>query len=318
MKNVIRNIKWVALLTFALGYVVATAMAGPESGIFAPGTLHPLDNSTETKTDAKWKPVDVSNSLPAYFTGKRPNVVNRPETLNRVFDILCKSGRPLRVMQIGDSHVAAGDYPQAVRHTLEAAWGRAENDTAASGLVYTYEGSNGATTQRFATSDRIQKIANKRPDLIILSFGTNECHSMKYREEIHREQLEKFYGMLTGACPEAVILMTTPPGDCLTTRSVRYGSKGEGQKKRRVVSRNTSVNPMTTRCAAELEEFGIAHNLPVWDLNTLAGGADAVRTWRAGNLMKPDRIHFTPQGYTLHGRLLGEAILTAYNAYLQG
>ena len=33
--------------------------------------------------------------------------------------------------------------------------------------------------------------------------------------------------------------------------------------------------------------------------------------------MRPDRIHFTPEGYTLQGRLLGEAILSAYNQYLR-
>lgn len=74
---------------------------------------------------------------------------------------------------------------------------------------------------------------------------------------------------------------------------------------------------MSVRCAAELESFGEEHGLPVWDLNTIAGGDDAQRNWKSASLMRPDRIHFTPEGYTLQGRLLGEAILSAYNQYLR-
>ena len=163
----------------------------------------------------------------------------------------------------------------------------------------------------------MEKVAQKNPDLIILSFGTNECHGMGYREAQHREQLENFYAMLKETCPDAVIMMTTPPGDYLTTRSVKYVRRGSGKKRRKVTRSVSRVNPMSVRCAAELESFGEEHGLPVWDLNTIAGGDDAQRNWKSASLMRPDRIHFTPEGYTLQGRLLGEAILSAYNQYLR-
>ena len=49
----------------------------------------------------------------------------------------------------------------------------------------------------------------------------------------------------------------------------------------------------------------------MWDLHTIAGGEEAVRNYMADQLMKADRIHFTPAGYELQGRLLGEAIVAA-------
>ncbi|EJX02012.1 hypothetical protein EVA_09883 [gut metagenome] len=32
--------------------------------------------------------------------------------------------------------------------------------------------------------------------------------------------------------------------------------------------------------------------------------------------MRPDKVHFTPQGYELQAKLLATALLTAYNSYI--
>lgn len=318
------------LLTFALGYAVSTATAGSDATLKAKTgkeqPLKPLSDSKDTKEtkdnndkaiSSRWHRATVGLTLPTYFNDVKPNQINRATTLKHVFDVLCRSNRPLRILQLGDSHVAGKSYPLAVKKTLENAWGEAGGDSAQTGVDYDFIGSNGATTVRFATPEYMQKVAAKNPDLIILSFGTNECHGMGYRESLHREQLEDFYQMLSETCPDAVIMMTTPPGDYLTTKSVRYVRQSRNRKKRRIVHSVSRVNPMSVRCAAELEAFGEEHNLPVWDLNTIAGGTDAQRNWTSASLMRPDRIHFTPEGYTLQGKLLGEAILTAYNQYLR-
>lgn len=316
-----KNIKWVALLTFILGYVVSTATAGSEPSARAAaaaggaeGTLSPLAETAESRRtlDARWQTADIDTTRLAAVRGLRPNVINRPDALRGVFDVLCRSGRPLRVLQVGDSHVAGGSYPAALRATLEQAWGKAGNDSTGTGVSFSYMGRNGATAQQFANSEKVAQIAARCPDLIILSFGTNECHGMGYSEELHRVQLEDFYAMLTEACPSAVIMMTTPPGDYLTTRRSYRSRSG-----RRVVRSAARINPMSERCAAALESFGRQNGLAVWDLNAIAGGKTAVVKWQSAGLMKPDRVHFTPDGYRLHGRLLGEAILKAYNSYLQ-
>lgn len=315
MKGIFKNIKWILIAAFGLGYFVATATAGPEHS--GEEDLDTLAAAQVDERESRWKPVEVDSSMPSSFRERKPNVINRADALYGVFDILCNSGRPLRVLQLGDSHVAGGDYPAAVRQTLEEAWGKAESDTAGSGVIYKYIARNGATAAQFATTSRMKQVAAARPDLIILSFGTNECHGMGYREELHRVQLEDFYEMLCETCPDAVIMITTPPGDYLTTRRVTYVRRSKGGKRRRVVRSSSKVNPMSVRCAAELESFGAEHSLAVWDLNTIVGGEVAVRNWTAAHMMQADRIHFTAEGYQLHGRLLGEAILEAYNDYLK-
>lgn len=314
LMKIIRNIRWAVIIILAVGYAIGTATAETDK--------NSRDHSTgvhdaRTTLSARWKKAETGNSLPTSFRDKQPNTINRADALYRAFDILCLSGRPLRILQLGDSHVAAGSYPAAVRKTLEEAWGKAENDTTGQGVVYSFMARNGATASQFANRERMEKIAAARPDLIILSFGTNECHGMGYREELHRTQLEDFYDMLSETCPNAVIMMTTPPGDYLTTRSTRFVRNRKGRKSRKVVHSSSRVNPMSARCAGELESFGEEHGLAVWNLNGIAGGPVAVRNWTAAKMMRPDRIHFTPEGYQLHGRLLGEAILGAYNDYLE-
>lgn len=303
-----KQMKWGALLALTLGYVVSNATVGE--------TQPSVDKDKTEASAQRWNEVDVAGELPACLKDMRPNVINRANSLTHVFDVLCKSSRPLRVLQLGDSHVAGGSYPKAIRQTLEDAWG-VGTDSTENGVIYRYYGKNGATVKHFATAERMAQVAEAKPDLIILSFGTNECHSLKYDETEHHAMLEELLAMLTATCPEAVIMMTTPPGDCLVKRHVRYLRRKKGRRRRRVVHSVSQINPMTVRCAAELERFGMERGLPVWDLNTIAGGADAVRNWTAGGFMRPDKVHFTPEGYTIQGNLLGRAILSAYNEYIK-
>ena len=314
-----KNILWAVLLTFVLGYIVSSATAGSEAGsTVVPQQLRPLQDGEGDDADAggrAWDTVSVSQSLPSSFAGAKANTITRGELLNVAFGQLTSNRRPLRILHIGDSHVAGKTFPLAVKETLQRAWGCADADTSA--FIFSFIGKNGATVSHFSNTSYMDRIAAQRPDLIIVSFGTNECHGLGYREEDHKAQLETFFAMLRDNCPDATILLTTPPGDYFARSSVRYVRRGRGRKRRRVVSRSTSVNPMSVRCAATIEAFGAEHGLAVWDLNTIAGGQQAQRNWTAASLMRSDRIHFTPQGYALHGHLLGEALLNAYNDFVR-
>lgn len=247
--------------------------------------------------------------LPHSFRHTAPNLVNRPEALQRFYEMLTRGERPVRILQLGDSHVAAKSFPNAVRDALQKAWGRAESDSTGRGISYDYMARNGATIHKFLTAERLALISRKQPDLIILSFGTNEAHGMGYCEAQHDEELTAALNALREACPEATLLLTTPPGDYLSRRHVSYRrSRG---RRRRVVRYTSQPNPMSMRCAALIDSVGRQQNLAVWDLNTIAGGEVAVRNYVADGLMNADRVHFTPQGYTLHGQWLAQALITA-------
>ena len=263
-----------------------------------------------------WPCVTVGASMPKSFRARKTNVISRSDSLQAVFDTLCTSGRPLRVLHLGDSHVAGKTFPMTIKAELEAAWGVSFNDTTGHGIQYSYMAKNGATATSFLTDARMQLVEEKQPDLLILSFGTNECHGMGYKETLHEQELDEVIGRLRSHCPKAKMLLTTPPGDYLTTRRVTYPVNKQTGKRQRVVRRYKKPNPMSARCATLLDKYGEEKGLAVWNLNAIAGGATAVQNWIAARMMRNDRIHFTPAGYALQGRLFSEALLTAYNDYI--
>ncbi len=311
------NAGWVALVTATLGYAAAALAAeriDATSSEYKSHHIKSLEDKGRSTLSERWKEAKLQASLPGGFAHTAPNILEGADRLGRAFDVLTRSGRALKVVQLGDSHVAAGTYPAAVRTTLEKAWGSAAGDSISAPLRFNYLARNGATAEGFITPERAEQIAEMAPDLIIVSFGTNECHGMGYNPQAHRRQLEIVYDRLTRACPEAVIMLTTPPGDYLSRTTTQPVRRGARTQRRRVSVRG--ANPMTAKCAEVIRTFGREKGLAVWDLNAIAGGDSSASNWVAARLMRPDRIHFTPEGYRLHGCLLGEAILSAYNSYL--
>lgn len=288
------------IILLMLTMAVSTAMAFARHRI-ATAQSGPIDTLlTETPVVVDSVPrVEVGNSMPRAFAGTTVNAIEGDTLLFPLFDTLRLAGRPLRILHVGDSHVAPGTFTRAMEATLAAGW-----EAVGSAEVHFF-GHNGATVNYFATEEWMQKIAEQAPDLIIVSLGTNECHGMGYNEAQHRGQMQAFFTLLAEACPSAAILLTTPPGDYLSVRASR--------RRRRAAN----PNPMTARAAAEIKQFGLEGGMAVWDLHTVAGGKRALDNWIGGGLMQRDRVHFTPEGYQLQGHLLGEALLAAYNDYAE-
>ena len=220
---------------------------------------------------------------------------------------------PVRVVHIGDSHVRGHVYPLVTRRCLESDFGAEAvypdsityrtgglaHETGEPGLVYHIMGVNGATCVTFTTENKIKEIAALRPDLIILSFGTNEAHSRRYLAPVHEMQIDRLLSMLKKACPETVFLLTTPPGAYV------------GRRRSRV------INPRTVTVSRIIREYARKHGMAVWDMYTVVGGkTDACKNWTRNHLLRADGIHFTPEGYRLQGNLLHQALIKAYNEYV--
>lgn len=250
---------------------------------------------------------EIVNSMPRSFRNVQKNEILNSEYLRPVAQILIEADRPLRVLQIGDSHVAGKVFPGELEQTLEHYLGRAAEPDSGRGVWFDYVARNGATNQTLMTTAYMERFAAKRPDLIILSLGTNEAHSMRYSAKQHRQDLTAFLDRLKDQCPDAVVLMTTPPGDYLPYSYVtRTPSKG------RQVRRGRRPNPMSAKCAAFLVQMGSEQQMPVWDMYSIFGGAEAAqRNWVASHYMRPDKVHFVPEGYKLQGQILGEALVNS-------
>lgn len=78
-------------------------------------------------------------------------------------------------------------------------------------VSYIDKGVNGATCLTFTHPDRIAEIAALKPELLILSFGTNESHNRRYNINVHYNQMDELVKLLHDSLPNVPILLTTPP-----------------------------------------------------------------------------------------------------------
>lgn len=260
--------------------------------------------------------IAVDSPMPDKFLQTEDNVLTDPTaSLVPFFAKLKRLDRPVRIVHIGDSHVRGHVFPYVMRRCLEDDFGmRAVEDlpvsyqtsglaveTGREGVVYHILGVNGATCASYSTPERLQKVADLHPDLVIVSFGTNEAHGRRYSASEHTEAMRTMLAVLKQQCPGAAFLWTTPPG-----AYVRNGRRGP-----RV------INPRTPSVVSTELRFARENGLAVWDLYDIVGGKErACLNWNAAHFYQRDKIHFTREGYIVQGLLLHEAFIKAYNDYV--
>ena len=259
-------------------------------------------------------PVMVGNSMPKTFKNTRENIImDTAHVLIPFFEKLRVRREPVRIVHIGDSHIRGHVLPLTVRRNLENEFGGEAvypdtityhtsgiaRETGKPGVVYQMIGINGSTCAGFTNAMQVSEIASLHPDLIILSFGTNESHGRGYTPSVHEQEMDALIGMLREACPNVAILLTTPPGSYIRYR------------------RNRSINTRTPLVAKTIVEYAWKRGYAVWDMYNIVGGRErACLNWVNGNYMVRDRVHSTAAGYTVQGNLLYEALIKAYNDYV--
>ena len=243
----------------------------------------------------------VQFSFRSAFRGMgRNEIVDSIALLTPVFERLRQvraglSEDTVRIVHIGDSHVRGHIYPQTTGARLIETFGA---------VSYIDKGVNGATCLTFTHPDRIAEIAALKPELLILSFGTNESHNRRYNVNVHYNQMDELVKLLQDSLPNVSILLTTPPGSYESFR----------QRRRR---RTYAVNPRTATASETIRRYAKEHRLLVWDMYDVVGGKRrACVNWTEAKLMRPDHVHYLPEGYILQGNLLYQALINAYNDYV--
>ena len=245
--------------------------------------------------------ITVSIKLPAAFKEVGVNrIIDPQQVLSPILEQLrlqqtASVEDTLRIVHIGDSHIRGHIYPQTTATRLTETF---------HAVSYTDMGVNGATCLTFTHHQRVAAIAALKPELLILSFGTNESHNRNYQPNAHYHQMDELLALLRERLPTVPILLTTPPGS--------YESQ-----RRRYRRRTYTVNPRTDTAATLIVKYAADRQLAVWDLYNVVGGKQrACKNWQEAQLMRPDHVHYMPEGYILQGELLYEAIVKAYNDYL--
>ncbi|MBK9337086.1 MAG: hypothetical protein IPM98_11100 [Lewinellaceae bacterium] len=167
-----------------------------------------------------------------------------------------------------------------------------ENEMA--GVVYHSIGVNGAKFSDFVRARYFgRQLADLNPDLIVLSFGTNEAQGKLTANHVY-QQMGELVAQLKKYAPNARFLFTTPADSYL---------RGQG------------FNPYMGPISAEIKRFAQENGYALWDLFLLAGGEHSAKNWKSAGLMSSDSVHYSKLGYAVQGKLFYQSLMQAYNAF---
>lgn len=165
-----------------------------------------------------------------------------------------------------------------------------------SGVVYHTIGVNGAKFMDFARAKYFAKqVADLEPDLVILSFGTNESQGTTEPNYLRRT-IDLLTTQILEASPSARIMLTTPADSYL---------RGRG------------LNPHMPKTSKVIREFAEEKGFALWDLFSFTGGENSSKLWKSYHLMTNDSVHYTKYGYALQGKLLYQSIIKGYNGFVE-
>ena len=164
----------------------------------------------------------------------------------------------------------------------------------APGLLYHSIGVNGAKASDYNKYPLFfEQLPALQPDLVIISLGTNESFD-KMPEAEYIAQLNTFINNARAACPDAAILVMTPPPSLF---------------------RRKNPNTFVADYARGILQQETAMSYASWDLFSEMGGMYSVHRNASRGLMSGDKVHYSKQGYEWQGTLFTEAILRAYDNF---
>ncbi len=161
------------------------------------------------------------------------------------------------------------------------------------GVNYHHCGVVGAQFTHFINNApwSVEQIVHLNPDIIIFSFGTNEAYNDDLDTSYYKSLIVKFMQDLEFASPKTAFIFTTAPD----TRS-----------QNRIPSNQTIVNSILKRISNN-------SNYSIFDLNQSMGGWGSIHSWSKKGLTLKDKLHFTPQGYSLQGDIFILSLIETYN-----
>ena len=147
-----------------------------------------------------------------------------------------------------------------------------------------------------------EQLAWRRPNLIILSYGTNEAFDPRFDPEIYRADLRRTIRELRDAAPEAALLLIGAPD----------AGKQSGAGDR--VGCRYPLPPALRAVQDVQRNVAREERLLFWDWSAAMGGRCAMQQYASANpaLGRPDLIHFTEEGYARSGMSLYQALMESY------
>lgn len=163
------------------------------------------------------------------------------------------------------------------------------------GILYHTIGVNGATFQSYNSAVLfMQQLPELKPDLLIVSLGTNESYAGKFDTAGFEEQVKTFMDAISQGCASCSVLFTTPADNCKLKKGKPF------------------TNDRVPLIGSSLKRYAARNGYAVWDLYEVMGGRGSMKQWKIQGLATGDYVHFTRKGYERQGSLLFEALLNTY------
>jgi lysophospholipase L1-like esterase len=167
----------------------------------------------------------------------------------------------------------------------------------APGVTYDVLGINGARATRLLSWNDtafVDNIVQRKPDLIIVAYGTNEVTDSDWSIESYQRMFASILRRFRRAAPQASILVYGPPDRADNALAV---------------SKMPAMIEAQRRASLEV---GAAF----WNSYAAMGGAGSMDSWAAQGLGQGDHVHLTKEGYIRMGDMFYGDLMEAYKASL--
>jgi len=150
-------------------------------------------------------------------------------------------------------------------------------------------GVNGATAQSYLKCDYFSDHLNLiKPDLVILSLGTNEAYDDNFSRIEHEYIFKDLIYQIRDVSPKSAIIVI---------------SANDHLKNRQYSNDNVIfVNQNIIKSSQDL-------NLAFWDFYSIMGGKHSINEWYKKGLTSKDKLHFKRLGYEIQGDFFTNALI---------
>ncbi|UAY52425.1 DUF459 domain-containing protein [Ferruginibacter albus] len=202
----------------------------------------------------------------------------------------------IKVLHIGDSHIKGGVFSQQFMEKLNNYYtGKYHGNLFFNFQWFCKIGTKYSDYNELAELDK--QLKEEHFDLVIISLGTNDAFSGSSKTNFY-EKIDHLVSKIKRLSPAACILITTP------SDALRYN------KQRGAYLSEPEIKNVTNTLIKYADEHAVAY----WNLHQVMGGEYSINSWVQKKLAQPDRIHFTPKGYTI----LADWLFTAFINSMQG
>ncbi|WP_417145451.1 GDSL-type esterase/lipase family protein [Porphyromonas sp.] len=218
----------------------------------------------------------------------------------------------LTTEQIVSDTLLVGRYVSSAQVTAPASsvWYGASLERSSGGALVHTIGYNGATYYTYSKGSFTSSVATLRPQLIILSLGTNESLARQFDRNHFGAEVARLVRRLQASNPDCAIVLTSP---LYCYRKVRVRQRGKRRRYRTSYRANANCQLIADELQQQAQKLGCGYI----DLFSHFGGKAGAAQLLSSGILSGDRVHLTAAGYNKVGAAIATALQNDYTQWRQ-